>query len=309
MSKRIAYLFDACAGVGIGHYARVRAMRYWLNQVFGDDSVIIGWGDATGRLSPLVEASTQFAGGAEMFSHLSAFSPDVVVVDSYDGEQLQAVVEQFHVPVKLAFAEAFATQWVNGFDVLLDPTLVAVGSGRPEKFITGVDAVLLNKENYIHQDGSKDYLGGVFFNCGKSEMAARLLVQLRSDDSFGRGLDVKPGSGFGVFSVAKRANISVGDLNRHAAQVVVAAGQALWEAALNRESFYLAALTPSHADLLERLARHGVLRLRPAPELSDAEFAVYHCAPTPATRQRLSDPETSARNIAQAILTGHAAGC
>ncbi len=308
MRKRIAYLFNACSGVGIGHYARVRALRYWLNQVLGDDSVIVGWGDATSRLSPLVDAGTKFAGDAEILSHLSTFLPDVVVVDSYDSEQLQAVVDRSHVPVKLAFAEAFVTQWVNGFDVLLDPTLVAVGSGRPETFITGVDAVLLNKENYLHEDGLKDYLGGVFFNCGKSEVAARLLVRLRSDECFGRGLEVMPGSGFGVFSIAERVNISIGDLNRHATQVVVAAGQALWEAALNRETFYLAALTPAHAALLERLARHGVLCLRPAPALSDTEFAVYQCMPTPATRQRLRDPETTVREIAQAILTAHAAG-
>lgn len=309
MSKRIAYLFDASAGVGIGHYARMRALRYWLNQVLGDDSVIIGLGDANSRLSPLVDASTQFVGLAEILSNLGAFSPDVVVVDSYDSEQLQAVVDQFHLPVKLAFTDAFATQWVNGFDVLLDPTLVAVGSSRPEKFITGVDAVLLNKENYLLEDGSKDFLGGVFFNCGQSEMAARLLVRLRSTDRFGPELNVKPGSGFGVFSLAERESISVGDLNRHAAQVVVGAGQALWEAALNRETFYVAALTPTHADLLERLARHDVLRLCTEPALSDTEFAVYHCTPTPVTRQRLRDPETSVRDIARAILTAHSAGC
>lgn len=306
MSHKIAYVFDVCAGVGVGHYSRIRAMRHWLGRIFGDNSVTIGWGDHSRRSSPLINADVQLATCAEVSSCLSTLSPDVVVIDSYKSEQLQFIADQFHVPVKLAFAEAFTADWIDGFDLLLDPTFVAVGSDRPERFITGVNAVLLNIENYLSCDSLQSSLDGVFFNCGKSEIAERFLTRLRSDERLGRKLEVTSGSSFGVFSISEHAHISIGDLNRYAAEVVVAAGQALWEAALNRESFYLAALTPAHANLLDRLARYGVLSLRQVPVLSDVEFPVYHCLPTTATRQRLREPEMSVREIAQAILTVHA---
>lgn len=302
MSKRIAYLFDARSGVGIGHYARVRALRHWLTQIFGYDSVIIGWGDGASQLNSLVDVNTQFARGAKMFSHLSGFLPEVIVIDSYDIEQLHSIVQWSPPSVKLAFAEAFATEWIDGFDVLLDPTSVAFGRGRSERIIAGVDAVLLNKENYSLEDGLRDLPNGIFFNCGKSALAAQMLERLGSSDSLGEALRVKPGKCFGLFSIPDGLNVSIGDLNRLASEVVVSAGQALWEAALNRESFYLVALSPVHLDLLDRLVCDGALQIHPTSVLSDTEFVIFRCEPTLTTRQRLRNPETSARKIARVIL-------
>ena len=166
MDKRIVYIFDTFSGVGLGHYARSRALRHWLNPVFGSDSIIIGWGASNSRLSPPLDSDVKILCGSEIFTCLNSFVPDVVILDSYNSEQLQFVAEHLHLPVKVTYAEALSAQRISGFDVLLDPTLSVADSIGPEKILSGLDAVVLNKENYIHEDFSKSLLDGVFFKEG-----------------------------------------------------------------------------------------------------------------------------------------------
>ena len=301
MNKRIVYIFNTVSGVGLGHYSRLRALRHWLNQVLGNDSVIIGWGTSNSWLSPLVDNDAQFFYDGEILPYLINFEPDIVILDSYNTEQLQFIAEHLHLPIKVTFAEGLTSRRIKGFDVLLDPTLSIIGSIGPEKIISGLDAIVLNKENYIREDLSKSCLDGVFFNFGKSKAATQMLDRLVNYGCFGQMLDVRPGSSFGIFSVAGLSKVNIGELNRHAAKVVVTAGQAMWEAALNRSTFYLVALTSTHTDLIKRLGNHCLLRLNPVPISEDFGIEVHHCVPTPETRQRLDDPKISALNIAKTI--------
>lgn len=302
MKKRVAYLFDASDAVGLGHYARVRAMRHWLCQVFGNDNSTFGWCDGIFYPNKIYDEDINFCNTSQLLAQVKSFSPDVIVIDSYDIAQLRVVANHIDTPVKLAFAEAFSIQWVSGFNILLDPTLMCVGMDRPERFITGVDAILLNKENYLYSSVINHCLRGVFYNCGNSEMAGQLLLSLRYKDFLGEGLEIKPGSSFGLFNVENHADVSIGDLNRHSSEVLVSAGQALWEATVNRDSFYIAALTASHCDLLERLQLHGVLTLSQVTATGASKFPIFHCAPSVHIRQRLREPSESVRKIARAIL-------
>jgi hypothetical protein len=305
MTCRIVYVFDATHGVGIGHYARSRALCYWLDQALGyAGGVMIGWIDSSEKNREMIDAGTKLVDGDNISKLLKSLSPDLIFVDSYNHSQLRAVVEKFGTIPKVSFAEALESEWIPGFDVLLDPTFASESIPQHRKCISGIDAVLLNKENYVYSSGLDGEFDGVFFSCGQSEVAEKLGRDMRAYEYFSRALDVRPASMFGTFFMRGHGTVTVGDMNKGATEVVVSAGQSLWEASLNRDSFYLVPLNSQHTSILSRLSEHGVLRLESVSSLVDEKFEIYQCKVPLSTRKRILEPVELAKNILAMVLEG-----
>lgn len=278
-ARRVALVFDAWEGCGLGHFARMRALGSWLEQVVESECALV----PLGRMpqEPLAQEVAKAQGVVSQIASDGLRSEleglfDAIVLDTYQRD-LQTL------------------EWLQGWQDRGRPTTVALWCDTPWSGLASVAqariAALIDP-TFCLEDASPDAwhgrrLGGptaVVLNSSEPSPSlptgpcVALGASVAAEQQLHDVLDALPGAGWpkspdvmtrgSRFGWARTTSAveerPVRDILRDAEMLVVGAGQMIWEAADVRSTFWITALTHEHENVIARLIRYGALKRRRA---------------------------------------------
>ncbi len=317
--KRFAHCFDLSETSGLGHFARARALARELAVGAGSDSFTLVPLGAPAFAAPHLaqeNADHRVAQGLPLAQVLADY--DGFILDTYSSQlqSLDWLANWLGAKPRRSAGFVCDAPWAGlsqsagprppGNVFVLDATYCLDESAISPSLTVyrGADAVFLNFDTCLVPTGEKARPLPLCHLLGNSARAKQIADDVKVEWPHSVGAYFSGAYGRVLLhespAPAGEPSTGVGAVLAGASELVIAAGQLLWEAACVRTSLWVAPLDELHRSVLRRLVARNLFRLAETKRLRRSEL--WRLEVRPETTERIMKQQARVQKVRESLL-------